>query len=1083
MTTVHYVAVLGQSNAEALFNFYGDEQSGATELAASLSSGYLSTGASAVSAGAVRGMLSGVGTTAKSAISSNVLVENLAVGGTTADGNAVGVSPSIAWWYPDSNTPGQLLLNAIARINQVLGALQSTETDVILSVVWAQGENDAKLIMDGKSDAATYKEATTEIFARLTASVAAPFDIYMQEVGSTAYLGGDARWNGGQDIIRGVQREIAAASERVHIAAVTLDLPLRDHVHISEESYEVTGRRLADYINYDRGYSTKIPSPRPAVDPDLGPVIDQPPIARPDSIEASLAQATVAANVLTNDYDPDWDLVSVISVDGHLLMSGAPTTVYGRFGTLTIDSNGSYSYKVDTNIVRPGSFEDGNLTDVFSYVIHDEDGFSATTPLTITIVSVPDTHTIVGTVNKDNLSGTIDNDVIIALGGEDTIKGREGDDRIYGGLDVDTIEGNAGNDVIIGGAGADKLKGSAGNDIFVIRSQAEAGDIIADWGVGEVLDLTGIYAGSSPATAAALISAGKLEIRPTSGGTQVWANIDGTAFLVATITGTAAVSVGQIKVNATPLYVEDGYSAPGYGSPATPQPGPPAANADVNQATSATPTVIGNVLDNDSDPDEDALAVILVGNKIVTSGSPAIVVGHYGTLTIHYDGSYSYSVDPSKVAPGQGSLHDVFTYAVTDTQNLQDSAALTITVVAPDAVPTPQPPVAIDDVNAASTSSSVVYGNVVSNDTDAGNEVLRLVAIGGTSVSGSSSTMVSGLYGTLTISANGNYVYTVDATKVQPGQGSLLEVFSYTVADPGNLQDTGALTITITAPALQPPIAVDDTNAASTTSTQVFGNVITNDTDPTNDLLTVVAAGGHSVVSGSGVVVNGLYGTLTINADGSYTYTVDPSKVPAGQGSLPDIFNYTISDASHLQDTGALTITVSSPAPTVDDTNTDGNAPPAGAIVGTEGINRLTGGTSADRIHGLGGADTLKGGLGNDIIFGGAGADIIEGNDGSDIIFGGTGNDNIKGGAGADTIVFSDGDGNDTVVQFRRDDTIILENSYFSNKAAALSAIVAGPQAGTFVLHYSAVDTISFSDTTQVELAGAVWVFGSANIV
>ena len=50
MSTVHYVAVLGQSNAEALFNFYGDEQSGATELAASLSSSYLGTGAAAVSA-------------------------------------------------------------------------------------------------------------------------------------------------------------------------------------------------------------------------------------------------------------------------------------------------------------------------------------------------------------------------------------------------------------------------------------------------------------------------------------------------------------------------------------------------------------------------------------------------------------------------------------------------------------------------------------------------------------------------------------------------------------------------------------------------------------------------------------------------------------------------------------------------------------------------------------------------------------------------------------------------------------------------------------------------------------------------
>ncbi|KKC33956.1 hypothetical protein WH91_05720 [Devosia psychrophila] len=1176
-----------------MFNFYGDDETGATEIAGALSSAFLSTGATSLNASAVRGMLGGIGTTGKYATASNVLIENLAVGGTTVDGNAIGVSPSIAWWYPDTDTPGQLLLTAVSRINQVLSAIQAAGNEVVLSVVWAQGENDAKLIMDGKSDAGTYKEATTELFARLTSSVNAPFDIYLQEVGVTNYTGGDARWNGGQDIIRAAQREIATQSDRIHIAAVTEDLPLRDHVHISEESYEVVGRRLASYIAFDKGFTTEIPSPRPFVDPDLGPLVDQPPLARADVIEASLNQLTVSSNVLTNDYDPDRDAISVISADGHPVASGSATVVQGLYGTLTINANGSYAYVVNTAIVGPDSFANGNLHETFDYVIRDQDNFTAKTSLTVSIVGVPEINTFVGTANKDSLSGTVENDVLLGLGGDDTLKGREGDDRIYGGTGIDTVEGNAGNDVIIGGDGADKLKGSGGNDTFVIRSAAEAGDAIADWGSSETLDLTGLYAGSGATTASALIANGQLEIRTVAGGSQVWATINGSAFLVAAITG-PVITATQIKVNNATHYVEDGYAAPGYGGPTTLPTHPPVANPDGNQATSSTPTVIGNVLENDSDPEEDALAVISVDGLTVAAGSATIVAGLYGTLTINRDGSYSYVVDPSKVQPGQGSLHDIFTYGIEDTESLHDTAALTITVVVPDIAR--QPPTAVDDVNAASPANATVSGNVVTNDTDPTNEVLRIVSVDGHAVVTGSPTVIVGLFGTLTINVNGSYSYVVDPAKVPAGQGSLPDVFHYTVADPGNLQDAGTLTVTVRAPALQPPVAVDDANAASLSNATVSGNVVTNDTDPNHDVLRIVsvdghavAAGsptvvvgsygaltihsdgtysyvvdlakvpagqgnlpdifnytvadpgnlqdagkltvtvsapalqppvavddvnaapldiatvsgnviandtdsnhdvlsivsvsGHAVASGSPTIVIGSYGTLTINTDGSYSYTVDPAKVPAGQGSLPEVFTYTVSDPSHLQDSGALTVTVTSPPISGGDTNTDGNMPPAGAIVGTDAINRITGGAGADRIHGLGGADTLKGGLGNDIIFGGSGADILEGNDGADILFGGTGNDSIKGGAGADTLVFSDGDGSDTVLQLRRDDTIILENSLFHTKADALAALVAGPQAGTFVLNYSPVDSITFTDTTLVELTGAVWVFGSADIV
>ena len=76
-------------------------------------------------------------------------------------------------------------------------------------------------------------------------------------------------------------------------------------------------------------------------------------------------------------------------------------------------------------------------------------------------------------------------------------------------------------------------------------------------------------------------------------------------------------------------------------------------------------------------------------------------------------------------------------------------------------------------------------------------------------------------------------------------------------------------------------------------------------------------------------------------------------------------------------------------------------------INGTEGNNRLTGGSGNDVINGNGGNDRLNGGAGNDTLNGGAGNDELHGGSGNDILDGGSGSDEVEGGSGNDRLIYN----------------------------------------------------------------------------
>jgi len=287
----------------------------------------------------------------------------------------------------------------------------------------------------------------------------------------------------------------------------------------------------------------------------------------------------------------------------------------------------------------------------------------------------------------------------------------------------------------------------------------------------------------------------------------------------------------------------------------------------------------------------------------VTGNVGTPVAGTYGSLTLNADGSYSYQSTPNSVAAGT-TASDVFQYTITDGDG--DTSTVTLTISIPDGAITTQVDLApgVSDLTVDEAALGVGSNPGSPDETATG----QLITSGGTgpyTYSGSASSAL----GTLTVNPDGSYSYTLNVPTTDLA-GDETDSFTYTVTD--DLGNTATQTITITI-VDDVPTAVDNfgTITEDATPNTVTGNVVT-------DVVGLDTLGADGVQAGGPVtpVVNAnlAYGTLTLSADGSYTYTLDNgnSAVNAlnnGQ-SLADSYVYTITDADGDTSTATLTITI-----------------------------------------------------------------------------------------------------------------------------------------------------------------------------
>src|SRR5262249_43286696 len=96
----------------------------------------------------------------------------------------------------------------------------------------------------------------------------------------------------------------------------------------------------------------------------------------------------------------------------------------------------------------------------------------------------------------------------------------------------------------------------------------------------------------------------------------------------------------------------------------------------------------------------------------------------------------------------------------------------------------------------------------------------------------------------------------------------------------------------------------------------VSGNVLTNDSDPSHEVLTVTAVTGSTTNEAGQFVAVGAFGTLIVNGDGSFTYEANRKIAFPAQGLAQDLFSYTATNTDNLSSQAMLTVTVVRPGET-----------------------------------------------------------------------------------------------------------------------------------------------------------------------
>ena len=161
------------------------------------------------------------------------------------------------------------------------------------------------------------------------------------------------------------------------------------------------------------------------------------------------------------------------------------------------------------------------------------------------------------------------------------------------------------------------------------------------------------------------------------------------------------------------------------------------------------------------------------------------------------------------------------------------------------------------------------------NDVDVDGDALNAVLVSGPA------------NGALTLNADGSFSYTHDSSE------TTTDSFTYRVEDGNGGFDTATVNLTIT-PVNDAPVGVTDsyTVAEGSTLNISVSGVLSNDTDAEGDALTSVLVSGPA------------HGTVTLNPDGTFTYTHDGTETTA------DSFTYQVDDGNGGAATGLVNLNV-----------------------------------------------------------------------------------------------------------------------------------------------------------------------------
>ena len=166
--------------------------------------------------------------------------------------------------------------------------------------------------------------------------------------------------------------------------------------------------------------------------------------------------------------------------------------------------------------------------------------------------------------------------------------------------------------------------------------------------------------------------------------------------------------------------------------------------------------------------------------------------------------------------------------------------------------------------------------------------------------------VTQGQYGEVTINEDGTVKYTPKTDWLAEGE-KLTDTYQYTVTTAAGNTETATVTITITGTNDAPTSAdnygsaVEDHRTETDQSHETSnGNILDNDSDPDHGAqLFVKAVGGDE--SNVGTEIDGKYGKITINEDGTYTYKLNNGNpnvqaLRVGEEITDEVFHITVKD-------------------------------------------------------------------------------------------------------------------------------------------------------------------------------------------
>ncbi|MBP6675140.1 MAG: tandem-95 repeat protein, partial [Vitreoscilla sp.] len=337
----------------------------------------------------------------------------------------------------------------------------------------------------------------------------------------------------------------------------------------------------------------------------------------------------------------------------------------------------------------------------------------------------------------------------------------------------------------------------------------------------------------------------------------------------------------------------------------TPVSDSPAVSDDAGTTPEDTPITL-DVLANDSDPDAGTtLTITEINGQPIAIGTPVPLLGAngqpQGQISLTPEGKLVFMPAPHFNGPVD------FSYTVTDGQgSVQAQVKLDVT-------PVNDPPVATTDT-ATVPANTPVSLDLLGNDSDPDQEPLHITAVNGQPVTPGTPVVIADPAGTpmghLTVNADG----TVTFQSVPGYHGPA--AFTYTVADPSGATSTAPVTLDVGG-INHAPVAAPDTNITTEDATLTIPAAtgvirgVGADTDVDGDSLSVSAVGFGASAGTVGQPMAATWGSLTLKADGSYTYTPNTAAQALDDGeSQADVFTYTVTDPAGQTATTTLTITV-----------------------------------------------------------------------------------------------------------------------------------------------------------------------------